>query len=82
MDPKDMNIPISPNSPIVVQGKPLSPVHWSRGNGVHADHGLGAEKVHVPFSGGQTTLPTFRIGGRPTYENDRALAENGGTLRA
>jgi hypothetical protein len=65
--------------PPMIGGRPLSPVHWSPGNGVHADIGFGRDKVHVPFSG-QTTLSTFRVGGRPSYENDRQLAGLGGTL--
>lgn len=62
-----------------IGGMPLSPVHFSEGAGVHADIGFGADKIHVPFSG-QTTLPTFGIGGRPSYENDQLLADLGGTL--
>lgn len=64
----------------MIGNKPLSPVHFSRQNGVHADIGTGPGKVHVPFCG-QTTLPTFRIGGSPSYQNDAALANLGGTLK-
>jgi hypothetical protein len=62
----------------MVNGQPLSPVHWSPGNGVHADIGFGRDKVHVPFRG-QTTLPTFGVGGKPSYANDKKLAELGGS---
>ncbi|MFH0852948.1 MAG: hypothetical protein V1853_00900 [bacterium] len=72
-----MSIPMRPP---MVGGQPLSPVHFSPSAGVHADIGFGRKKVHVPFSG-QTTLPTFGIGGRPSYENDAQLARLGGTLR-
>lgn len=61
-----------------IGGQPLSPVHWSPDNGVHADIGFGPDKIHVPFVG-QTTLPTFRIGGRPSYENDANLGNLGGS---
>ena len=64
----------------LINNKPLSPVHYSRQNGVHADIGHGANKIHVPFSG-QTTLDTFRIGGRPSYQNDAKLASMGGTYK-
>jgi hypothetical protein len=64
----------------MIGGRVMSPVHWSQDHGVHADIGLGRDKVHVPFSG-QTTLDTFRIGGRPSYGNDRRLANLGGTFR-
>lgn len=73
-----MSVPIG-GAPMI-GGRPLSPVHWSQGNGVHADIGHGPSKVHVPFSG-QTTLDTFRIGGKPSYGNDQRLADLGGTLR-
>lgn len=69
----------SPNIPMV-GGKRLSPIHSSRKNNVHADTGSGEDKTYFPFSG-QTTLPTFRIGGKPCPENDRRLAQMGGTLR-
>ena len=74
----DMSGPIKPGPPMI-GGQPLSPVHYSRSAGVHADIGFGANKVHVPYSG-QTTLQTFGIGGSPSYENDRNLARLGGTL--
>ena len=67
------------SGPPLVGGMPLSPVHWSEGAGVHADLGLGREKIHIPFSG-QTTLPTFGIGGSPGYGNDAVLASLGGSL--
>lgn len=66
--------------PPLINDKPLSPVHFSATNGVHADLGLGREKVHLPFEG-QTTLPTFRIGGSPSPLNDSHLADLGGTLK-
>ena len=65
--------------PPKIDGKPLSPVHYSEGAGVHADIGLKRDKIHVPFSG-QTTLPTFGIGGEKGPENDKKLADLGGTL--
>lgn len=65
--------------PPMIGGQPLSPVHYSPTAGVHADIGNGPDKYHVPYSG-QTTLPTFRIGGTPSYENDRKLSDLGGTL--
>lgn len=74
-----MTMPIN-SGPPMIGGQPMSPVHWSPANGVHADIGFGRDKIHVPFSG-QTTLDTFRIGGRPSYENDRRLADLGGTFR-
>ncbi len=64
----------------LINNKPLSPVHNSFQNGVHADLGHRSNKIHIPFSG-QTTLPTFRIGGEPSYQNDRLLAKHGGTLK-
>ena len=69
-----------PYIPPIVGGKPLSPVHYSRQNSVHADHGFRPHKTHIPFSG-QTTLPTFRVGGLPGAKNDRNLARIGGTFR-
>lgn len=67
------------NGPPLIGELPLSPVHWSPTAGVHADIGFGADKIHVPFDG-QTTLPTFRIGGQPSPENDLQLGRLGGTL--
>ncbi len=64
----------------VLRGSDLSPVHHSPDNGVHADIGHGADKKHVRFEG-QTTLPVFRIGGRPSYANDARLAKMGGSFR-
>ena len=61
-------------------GFDASPVHYSKENGVHADFGAPPEKVHIPFVG-QTTLQTFRIGGRPSLENDRILLDLGGALK-
>lgn len=57
-----------------------TPVHHSQDNGVHADVGTAPAKMHVPFVG-QTTLQTFRIGGRPCTENDRLLHDMGGRLK-
>ena len=65
--------------PPLIGGNPLSPVHYSHSAGVHADIGIGSSKVHVPFSG-QTTLPTFGIGGVPSHGNDIKLGGLGGTL--
>ncbi len=72
----------TPMRPPMIGGQPLSPVHWSRENGVHADIGLGQDKIHVPFTG-QTTLDTFRSGRtfREGSLNDRRLADLGGTFR-
>lgn len=70
----------SSTNPPMVGGRPMSPVHFSWRNGVHSDIGHGKDKEHVPF-GGQTTLPTFRIGGRPNYENDKKLGRMGGMLK-
>jgi uncharacterized protein (DUF427 family) len=64
----------------VINNKPLSPVHYSEKNGVHADHGHGSNKTHIPYEG-QTTLATFRVAGKPSYENDAQLAKLGGTLK-
>jgi hypothetical protein len=64
----------------MIGGQPLSSVHYSPANGVHADLGKRPDKTHIPFSG-QTTLQTFRIGGNPGPDNDRRLADKGGTLR-
>ena len=65
--------------PPMIGGQPLSPVHFS-GNGVHADLGIGSEKIHVPFIG-QTTLQTFGVGDGPSLANDVNLANLGGTLQ-
>jgi len=59
--------------------KDLTSVHYSPGYGVHADLGKRPDKQHIPFQG-QTTLQTFGVGGDPGPENDRRLAELGGTL--
>ena len=67
------------NGPPMIGQKPLSPVHHSPSAGVHADIGLGQNKIHVPFSG-QTTLQTFKIGGKSNYQNNQRLANLGGTL--
>ncbi len=64
----------------LINNKPLSPVHFSSKHGVHADIGHGPSKIHLPFSG-QTTLPTYGIGGRPSYQNDRMLRDLGGSLK-
>ncbi len=64
----------------LIGSRPLSPVHFSERNGVHADLGLKPDKVHIPFAG-QTTLPTFRIGGEPGPENDMILRYLKGTLK-
>ncbi len=67
--------------PPIINDRTLSPVHHSQKHGVHADIGFGGpEKIHVPFVG-QTTLDTLRIGGRPSYENDKRLADLGGTFK-
>tara|TARA_Y100000031_G_C7970456_1_gene270114 strand:- start:168 stop:389 length:222 start_codon:yes stop_codon:yes gene_type:complete len=64
----------------MIGGRPLSPVHHSPAHGVHSDIGTrGPDKMHVPFQG-QTTLPTFGIGGRPSYQNDARLGGMGGSL--
>ena len=55
-----------------------SSVHFS-GNGVHADLKTPYGKDHVPYVG-QTTLPTFNIGGSPGPENDARLSNLGGSL--
>lgn len=68
-----------PFKPASINGQPLSPVHHSNSHGVHADIGHGAGKLHVPFSG-QTTLPTYKIGGTPGTENDSNLGNLGGTF--
>jgi len=68
-----------PAGPPMIGGQTMSPVHFSQSAGVHADIGFGRDKVHVPYCG-QTTLPTFGIGGRPSYGNDSQLARLGGTL--
>lgn len=67
-------------TPPNIGGQPMSPVHFSHQNGVHADIGHGRNKMHIPFEG-QTTLPTFRIGGVPGHANDQNLADLGGTFR-
>ena len=60
------------------QGEWVSPVHHSESNGVHVDvHHPDGTKDHAPFSG-QTTLDTYT---RPSYENDRRLADLGGSIR-
>ena len=75
-----MSGPMKPlGLPPMIGGQPLSPVHYSKSAGVHADIGHGPNKIHVPFSG-QTTLDTFRIGGTPSYQNDQNLFGMGGTL--
>jgi hypothetical protein len=53
-----------------------SPVHWSRENRVHADRFIDGipGRLHLPFCG-QTTIDTFV---RPSYANDRSLADLGG----
>ncbi len=61
----------------MINGRPVSPVHYSRYSGVHTDIGLGPGRTHIPFYG-QTTLQTFRIGGKPSYANDKNLADLGG----
>ncbi len=67
--------------PPIINGQPFSPVHFSQKNGVHADLGhRGPDKIHVPFSG-QTTLPTYRVGGVPGPQNDRMLRDLGGTFK-
>ncbi len=71
---------IKPIEPPMIGGQPLSPVHHSNSAGVHSDIGFGANKIHVPFYG-QTTLPTFGIGGKPSYQNDQNLFNMGGTLQ-
>lgn|GEM_PF-3703401 len=68
-------------NPPIINDKPLSPVHFSLNNGVHADLGFGHDKIHVPFVG-QTTLPTYGIGGVPGHNNDNNLAKLGGTFNA
>ena len=65
--------------PPLIGGEKVSPIHSSLSAGVHLDIGTGRNKIHVPFSG-QTTLPTFKIGGTPGPENDQNLAKLGGTL--
>ena len=57
----------------------VSPVHYSKENGVHADYNPGGLKnhIHIPFSG-QTTLNTFI---KPSYKNDAMLGKLGGTLK-
>ena len=57
----------------------VSPVHYSKENGVHADYNPGNLKqhTHVPFVG-QTTLDTFT---KPSYKNDAQLTKLGGTLK-
>lgn len=74
-----MSGPMKPMGPPMIGGQPLSPVHYSRGAGIHADIGFGPNKIHVPFSG-QTTLPTFGIGGKPSYQNDQDMFNMGGSL--
>lgn len=66
--------------PHLINGQPLSPVHYSERHGIHADIGIGPGKAHVPFVG-QTTLPTFKIGGSPGHNNDANLALLGGSFR-
>lgn len=69
-----------PFKPYRVRGtEPVSPIHYSPTAGVHADIGFGGDRVHVPFQG-QTTLPTFGIGGSPGAANDQQLLGMGGTL--
>ena len=74
-----MSGPMKPMGPPMIGPQPLTPVHYSPCAGVHADIGHNANKIHVPFSG-QTTLPTFGIGGKPTYQNDQNLFGMGGSL--
>ncbi len=62
--------------PPIIGNRSLSPVHFSQANGVHADIGLGRDKVHVPFQG-QTILQTFRIAGKPSYDNDARFSHMG-----
>ena len=67
--------------PKEINGKPLSPVHYSEQNGVHADLGHGAGKTHIPYNG-QTTIDTFRSGRtmKQGFQNDQKLANLGGKL--
>ena len=67
-------------NPPNIGGQPMSPVHHSNGNGVHADIGFGANKQHISFVS-QTTIPTFRVGGTPGLQNDQNLANLGGTFK-
>jgi hypothetical protein len=64
-----------PKAPII-NGKSLSPCHYSEQNGWHADHGQGADKVHIPYRG-QTNLNMM---GNASYENDTKLKDLGGSL--
>lgn len=81
-NPRAVNgwVPKVRRNPPIINHERLSPVHFSRQNGVHADIGFGHTKKHVPLIG-QTTLPTFCIGGRPTYRNDHNLSGLGGRYR-
>lgn len=63
--------------PPLINGQPLSPVHYSPKHGVHADIGTGAGKIHVPFVG-QTTIQTFTS--EKGQINDANLARLGGTF--
>ena len=55
----------------------VSPVHWSRQHGVHADYNSGGKHLHIPYVG-QTTLDVFT---KPSYKNDLKLKRLGGTLK-
>ena len=69
---------IGPMRPTLINGRIVSPVHYSPANGVHADVG----KLHVPYVG-QTTINTFRtneLNLKQAQENDLRLKGLGGTL--
>lgn len=68
------------SAPWTIGGESGSHIHWSPNYGVHADLGEAPTKQHIPFIG-QTTLPTFGIGGSPSAENDANLGNLGGTFQ-
>ena len=57
--------------PVVLRVGVLSPVHYSRENGVHADLcplKEGEKKLHVPYVG-QTILSMWDVGRKKSYED-------------